>query len=151
MYFLKIHKRMPVIKESIASVPKSSTVEMVSNLPPQIPAIRFPQKLVKNQHPIIKDKNFLGASLDTRDKPIGDRHSSAMVIIKYATTSHNGETCPLLDIYPAHVIIKNADDIMNKAMLNLLTEDGSIDLALNDSHNAEITGARVIIKSGFRD
>ena len=54
----------------------------MSIFPPKNPAIKLPKKLVKNQHPIVSDRNFLGASFDTSDKPIGDRQSSAMVIIK---------------------------------------------------------------------
>ena len=69
-------------KDTIASIPKSCAGVKASYLPPTMPAIKLPRKLVKNQHPIIKDKNFLGANFDTKDKPIGDKQSSATVIIK---------------------------------------------------------------------
>ena len=90
-----------VINDNIAKVPNNCTVESASNFPPQKPAIRFPKKLVKNQQPITKDKNFFGANFVTNDNPIGDKHNSAIVIIKYANTNHNGDTKLDSDKYPA--------------------------------------------------
>ena len=57
-----------------------------------MPALKFPIKLDKNQHPIIKDANFNGANLVTKDKPIGEMHNSANVAIKNAVISQIGET-----------------------------------------------------------
>ena len=74
--------RIQEMKLKRAKIPNRCVVENSSNFPPQIPARRFPTKLVKNHPPIISDKNFLGASFETKDNPIGDRHSSAIVIIK---------------------------------------------------------------------
>ena len=70
------------INDNAAKTPNSWKVGSVSNIPPHNPASKFPIKLVKNQQPINNDKNFLGASFDTNDRPIGDRHNSATVIIK---------------------------------------------------------------------
>ena len=69
-------------KETINNNPKSLSGEIDSIFPPKIPATRLPKKLVKNQTPIVKDRNFFGASFDTSDNPIGERHNSAIVIIK---------------------------------------------------------------------
>lgn len=80
------------INETPAKVKNKATLLIVPYLPPQKPANVFPMKLVKNQTPIINDKNFFGASFDTNDKPIGERQSSASVIIKYTKTNQSGET-----------------------------------------------------------
>ena len=89
------------MNDKIAKTPKSSLGVKASYCPPHSPAIRFPIKLVKNQHPIVRERNFLGASFETKDKPIGDRQSSAIVIIKYPRTNQSGETREFIDKCPA--------------------------------------------------
>ena len=74
-------------------------------LPPQKPAKMFPKKLVKNQVPIHSDKNCRGASFDTNDSPIGDKHNSDNVIIKYTRINHSGETFAVSEKFPANAII----------------------------------------------
>ena len=49
------------------------------NKAPKVPASAYPAALAKNQTPINKEENRLGANLETRDKPIGDKLSSPMV------------------------------------------------------------------------
>jgi hypothetical protein len=78
----KHNNKTHVIRDNKARSPKRLTNVSFSYSPPQTPATKFPIKLVKNQQPIIKDKNLFGASLDTSDRPIGDKQSSAIVIIK---------------------------------------------------------------------
>ena len=146
------HTRInPVMNDKTVSAPNSWTVVSVSNFPPQNPAIRFPKKLVKNQHPITSDKNFLGANFVTRDKPIGDKHNSAIVIIKYAKTNHNGETKFVSDKNPAKVNIKNENEIKNKAIPNFSTEVGSLEYFLSHPQRELIIGANVIMNKGFND
>ena len=113
------------MNENIASPPNKLVVGVFSQFPPQIPASKFPAKLVKNQQPISRDKNFLGASFETRDNPIGDKQSSAIVIIKYPITSHIGETLENVAKYPANASIINDIDIKNSAITNFSTEVGS--------------------------
>src|SRR5436190_21026479 len=45
-----------------------------------------------NQPPIQVERYFGAANLDTSDRPIGLRHSSAVVIRKYAASKYQGET-----------------------------------------------------------
>ena len=47
-----------------------------------LPAIKFATADDKNQKPIISDAIFLGETLDTIDKPIGERHNSPKVCKK---------------------------------------------------------------------
>lgn len=99
----------------------------------------------------MSDKKFFGASFDTNDKPIGDRQSSATVIIKYPATNHNGETNPLADKYPAKAKTTKETAIRNNAIANFTTEEGSLDLLLNAFQIIDIIGASRIINKGFRD
>ena len=92
---------MKAPKDITASGVKSSIEESVSYFPPQKPARLSPIKQVKNQQPIVSERNLLGASFDTSDKPIGERHSSDNVIVKYAKTSHNGDNLVLKPKMPA--------------------------------------------------
>ena len=70
------------MNDKIAKIPNNSAGVIDSYFPAQIPAIKLPKKLVKNQHPIVKERNLRGASFETKDNPIGDKQSSAIVIIK---------------------------------------------------------------------
>ena len=142
---------MNVTKDKLAIKAKSFSAPIVSYFPPSKPASIFPKKLVKNHVPIITDRNFLGASFDTKDKPIGDKHNSDNVITKYPPTNHNGETASEEERCAAQHIIKYAIVIKNNDMANFSTEVGSFDLFLKTSHNNDINGARVIINNGFKD
>ena len=83
---------MQAAADITANIPNSVVCGNVSYLPPIMPAIRFPKKLVKNQHPIVNDRNCTGASFDTRESPIGEMQSSAIVITKYTDASHRHDT-----------------------------------------------------------
>ena len=94
LFNLGIKRANPI---ALASDIRAKTRNRISELiepycPPHNPAKIFPKKLVKNQVPISMDKNCLGASFETRDRPIEEIHSSAIVIMKYTLTSHNGQT-----------------------------------------------------------
>ena len=84
-------------KENKESKPNNLTGGIASYFPPQYPAAKFPAKLVKNQHPIVRERKRFGASFETKDNPIGDKQSSAKVIIKYDNISHSGETADICD------------------------------------------------------
>ena len=99
----------------------------------------------------MSERNFLGASLDTRDNPIGDKQSSAIVIIKYPHTSQIGETFSKLARCPAKVSTINEIEINNSAITNFSTEVGSFLLFLKNPQNTDITGAKVIINNGLSD
>lgn len=148
---MNLVKIAQVMNARSASVPKIWLGARVSNFPPQIPAIKLPKKLVKNQQPIINERNFLGASLDTSDNPIGERQSSAIVIIKYPTTSQRGETFVLSDKIPAYARRMYERAIKNNDVANFSTEVGSFDFFFKFSHSILTRGARVIIKKGFSD
>ena len=59
------------------------------------PASRFPKKLDINHTPINIDMYFMGASLVTMDKPMGERQSSPVVVKKYIITSQSMLTGPV--------------------------------------------------------
>ena len=124
---------------------------MASKSPPQMPASKFPTKLVRNQQPIMSDKNFFGANFETRESPIGERHSSAIVIIKYPAKSHKNDILFVNDKNPAKVIIRKANEIKNREKTNFSTEVGSLARALKWVQKFDIIGASIIIKSGLSD
>src|SRR6188508_411199 len=49
----------------------------------RVPANLLAAALARNQVPIIRDESLSGASLETIDKPMGERHNSPMVCIMY--------------------------------------------------------------------
>lgn len=53
--------------------------EILSIIPPIIPANLFEIAEAKNQNPKINPISFLGESLLTYESPTGDRHNSPMV------------------------------------------------------------------------
>ena len=64
--------------------PKKLVAPPVPSSPPGIKALNVPANLLaaalaKNQVPIIKEDKRKGASLETMDKPIGDKHNSPIV------------------------------------------------------------------------
>ena len=73
---------MNAVKDKIESGKNICEMVKLSYFPPQNPASVSPIKQVKNQHPIVRDKNFFGASFDTRESPIGEIQSSETVITK---------------------------------------------------------------------
>lgn len=79
---IKINIEIKVRKDSRAKYGNKFPGVFALYVPPQTPAIRFPKKLAKNQHPIINERNFFGASFDTSDNPMGDRQSSDNVMRK---------------------------------------------------------------------
>ena len=58
------------------------TMTMVGSSPLMKPDILLPMAVARNQPPIIRPTSRLGDSLVTRDRPIGERHSSPMVITR---------------------------------------------------------------------
>ena len=140
-----------VIIEQQAKVANNIVLLIVPYFPPQTPAKRLPMKLDKNQVPIINDKNFLGASFETSDKPIGDKQISPIVIIKYAETNHKGDTLEKPEKYPAKDNIMYDIDIKISANANLWTELGSFPFLFKNPQTADAIGANIIINNGLRD
>src|ERR1700677_1640475 len=58
---------------------KKGTGGVVPQSSPSAPAAKLPKALVNIHTPIIIVANFAGASLDTIDRPTGDRHNSPIV------------------------------------------------------------------------
>ena len=108
-----------------AKPPNKSQRGRFSYSPPKRPATKFPEKHIKNQHPIVSDKNCFGASFDTSESPIGDRQSSDSVITKYPAASQSGEILHSIDRYPAKDNIAYAKVINKRAIPNFSTEEGS--------------------------
>ena len=59
----------------------------------------LPMEVAKNQPPIIKEVRRAGLNLETKDKPIGLRKSSPIVITAYELMNHQAEdlSAPLLE------------------------------------------------------
>ena len=77
---IKMNIPQPIIK--IESIKKNINPLINSYFDAKTPANKFPAKDAKNHVPINNEANCFGASFDTSDKPMGDKHSSAIVAIK---------------------------------------------------------------------
>jgi len=66
--------------ETVRKVNKS--ISFVCNIEGNLPAIKLATAEERNQKPIKREAIFFGETLDTIDKPMGERHSSPKVCKK---------------------------------------------------------------------
>ena len=60
----------------------NKSISFVCNIEGNLPAIKLATAEERNQKPIKSEAIFFGETLDTMDKPMGDRHSSPKVCKK---------------------------------------------------------------------
>ena len=63
---------------------------------PKVPAKAYPEAFDKKNTPYNNEEKRFGDSFPTNDKPIGDKHNSAQVWIKYNKINHLMANKPLL-------------------------------------------------------
>src|SRR5690606_28816091 len=93
--------------------------------PPKRPAIRLPSDTPMNQVPIIMPTKRRGASLVMLDRPIGLRHSSAVVCGRYVSSSQRGATVWSMASFAAKAITPKPRPICTRPSANLPGADGS--------------------------
>src|SRR5690606_19219240 len=92
------------------------------------PESLFPIDVERKNPPIIRAVIRGGESFETSDKPIGERHSSPIVITPYAAISHKAETLtkPFWPAYTAPTITRHESAEIKSPSTILLGVDGSL-------------------------
>ncbi len=145
---------MPASEQAIKFTQKKlALLSYISHILASTPDSLLPMEVARNQPPIISEVNRGGATLETSDKPMGDRKSSPTVITPYDAMSHQAEdfSCSRSVLYTARAIIEVDRAVMRSPYPILAGVDGSAFLLLSQPNKPTTSGVSRMIKKGLTD
>lgn len=115
------------------------------------PESLFPIEVAKNQPPIINEVRRAGLNLETKDKPIGLRNNSPIVITAYELMNHHAEdfSAPLLDAYTAPTMTKQESAEIKRPKAIFVGVEGSFPLRFKKAKKATTNGVSAMTQNGF--